>query len=127
MIRTEIELRFIIDMTKPTSDQERVLTLEALEICRKQRILRQQPTGDIDAVAARLLQSLPPTLRELRNETERDCLIAAMTRCRGNLVRVSALLGVSRPTVHDLLAKYDINANDYRRPPALEASVSVAS
>ena len=42
-------------------------------------------------------------LRTLRDEAERRAIIAALGRVNGNIVKASELLGVSRPTLYDLM------------------------
>jgi two-component system NtrC family response regulator len=48
-------------------------------------------------------------LRELRAGLERDAIRAALKRNRGNISQTAAELGVSRPTLYDLLAKFGID------------------
>jgi two-component system NtrC family response regulator len=44
-------------------------------------------------------------LRTVRENAERTAIVAALGRCNGNVVRASDLLGVSRPTLYDLMHK----------------------
>jgi two-component system NtrC family response regulator len=52
----------------------------------------------------------PPllNLRRLRDEVERRAVLNAMARSDGNIVRASELLGVSRPTLYDLLRRFGL-------------------
>ena len=47
-------------------------------------------------------------LRELRAGLERETIRAALKRNRGNVSQTAAELGISRPTLYGLLAKFDI-------------------
>lgn len=47
-------------------------------------------------------------LRQVRTEAERRAIQRALTKAGGNLSRVADLLGVSRPTLYDLLDKHDL-------------------
>ncbi|MDE2270363.1 MAG: PEP-CTERM-box response regulator transcription factor [Xanthomonadaceae bacterium] len=47
-------------------------------------------------------------LREVRAEAERRAIQRALNKAGGNLSRVAQLLGVSRPTLYDLLSKHDL-------------------
>ncbi|HEY9512030.1 MAG TPA: PEP-CTERM-box response regulator transcription factor [Rhodanobacter sp.] len=49
-----------------------------------------------------------PSLHQVRAEAEKRAIEKAMTNAGGNLSRVAALLGVSRPTLYDLLQKYGL-------------------
>lgn len=51
---------------------------------------------------------VPPTLRALRDETERRALIDALSRSGGNLSATARLLGVSRPTLYSLLRQHGV-------------------
>ena len=56
--------------------------------------------------------------RTARDEAERRLLIEALTRNAGNITRAARDIDVSRPTLHDLLRKHGIEADQYRRPGA---------
>ena len=47
-------------------------------------------------------------LRSVREEAERSAVITALARVDGNIVKASELLGVSRPTLYDLLHRLAI-------------------
>jgi two-component system NtrC family response regulator len=57
------------------------------------------------------------SLREARNRVERQIVVEALTRTRGNISRAAVELGISRPTMHDLLNKHQIAGRgiEYRR------------
>jgi two-component system NtrC family response regulator len=48
------------------------------------------------------------SLREARNRVERRVVVEALTRTNGNISRAALELGISRPTMHDLLHKHQI-------------------
>src|SRR5206468_1033945 len=54
------------------------------------------------------------SLRQARDRAERAALVDALVKTRGNISRAAKLLGVSRPTFHGLVAKYQVNAHDFR-------------
>jgi two-component system NtrC family response regulator len=47
-------------------------------------------------------------LRTVREAAERQAIVAALARANGNIVKASELLGVSRPTLYDLMKKLAI-------------------
>ena len=57
---------------------------------------------------------LPLNLKEVRNRAERDAVGRAMTAAASNISRAAELLGVSRPTLYDLLARHDLMPQDRR-------------
>jgi two-component system, NtrC family, response regulator len=58
------------------------------------------------------------SLREARNRAERQVVVDALTRTRGNISRAAIELGVSRPTLHGLLEKHAIDSRELRLPSA---------
>jgi two-component system, NtrC family, response regulator len=54
------------------------------------------------------------SLREARNRAERQVVMDALTRTRGNISRAANELGVSRPTLHGLLDKHGIDSRELR-------------
>jgi two-component system NtrC family response regulator len=45
-------------------------------------------------------------LRHVREEAERQAVIRVMARCDGNIAKAAELLGISRPTLYDLLNRF---------------------
>jgi len=58
----------------------------------------------------------PQTLQQARDEAERRLILDVMTRNAGNVTRAAREAGISRPTLHDLLRKHDIDVQRFRRP-----------
>jgi two-component system NtrC family response regulator len=50
----------------------------------------------------------PATLRQARERAEREIIESALARHAGNLTQVAAVLGISRPTLYDLLEKHKL-------------------
>jgi two-component system NtrC family response regulator len=59
---------------------------------------------DIDAEEA------PLNLRQVRDEAEYKAIVKALARVDGNIVKASELLGISRPTMYDLMGRHGIKA-----------------
>jgi two-component system, NtrC family, response regulator len=47
-------------------------------------------------------------LRSIREQAERQAIVAALSRSNGNIVKASEMLGVSRPTLYDLMHRLAI-------------------
>jgi two-component system, NtrC family, response regulator len=62
--------------------------------------------ADLGLTAGRELPVL--TLREVRDDAEKRALLQALAAADGNVTRAAALLGVSRPTVYDLIGRHEI-------------------
>ncbi len=54
------------------------------------------------------------TLKQAREETERKLVIAVLLRAKGNISAAAKELDISRPTLHDLMKKLDIDPADFR-------------
>jgi two-component system NtrC family response regulator len=53
----------------------------------------------------------PLNLRQVRDEAEYKAIVKALARVDGNIVKASELLGVSRPTLYDLMERHAIKAS----------------
>jgi two-component system NtrC family response regulator len=66
-------------------------------------VLRAADFG-LAAPAAEELRSL----RDVRDEAERDAVVRVLSRVNGNLSRAAEMLGISRPTLYDLLNRFGL-------------------
>jgi len=66
-------------------------------------------------LAAPLLDTATVSLREAREEAERRTIIAALERSQGNISRAASAIRVSRPTLHGLLAKHNLQRADFKK------------
>ncbi|MGB7404651.1 MAG: PEP-CTERM-box response regulator transcription factor [Pacificimonas sp.] len=79
------------------------------------RVKRATIMADGDRVAAADLDfedadDAPPlNLRQAREEADRKAIRAALSRTENNISGTSKLLGVSRPTLYDLMKQYEID------------------
>jgi two-component system, NtrC family, response regulator len=90
-------------------------------------------TADDLGLDAGGMQRRIPTLREVRDEAERRAVIEALAAADGNVSRAANLLGVSRPTVYDLIQKLElaspgteINGDSEKSRKAAHGGASVA-
>ncbi len=49
-----------------------------------------------------------PTLKEARDAVEKRVIEQSLTKTGGNITKAATILGVSRPTLHDLISRHDI-------------------
>jgi two-component system NtrC family response regulator len=60
-------------------------------------------------------------LRVARQRAEVQAVRQSLAVTKGNLSRAAEMLGVTRPTLYDLLAKYGIDSGQFTKPPPAEA------
>jgi two-component system NtrC family response regulator len=68
--------------------------------------------ADLDLQAADLEPA--GSLRQARERVEREALVDVLSRHRGNISKAARSLEVSRPTLHGLLDKHNIDASTFR-------------
>jgi two-component system NtrC family response regulator len=56
-------------------------------------------------------------LREVRQRAESKAIRVALTKCFGNISKASEMLGITRPTLYDLMSKYQLSAEGYSKKP----------
>jgi two-component system NtrC family response regulator len=66
---------------------------------------------DLDQVIADNPQTPELSLRVIRENAERSAIVTAMARVNNNISQAADLLAVSRPTLYDLIKKYNINTD----------------
>jgi len=54
-------------------------------------------------------------LREVRQHAESRAIRVALTKCFGNISKAAEMLGITRPTLYDLLSKYEMSAEGYSK------------
>tara|TARA_B100000678_G_C18210550_1_gene503167 strand:+ start:110 stop:1474 length:1365 start_codon:yes stop_codon:yes gene_type:complete len=64
--------------------------------------------GDLDLESANAADAAPLNLKCAREEVDRHVIRKALARTEGNISGSAKLLGVSRPTLYDLLKQYDL-------------------
>ena len=69
---------------------------------------RRVTAADLDLAAAEPAETIE--LRQVRELADRRAITRALARADGNIAGASRLLGVSRPTLYDLLKSYDLGA-----------------
>lgn len=84
-----------------------------MENCIKRAVIMSEG-GRIEAVDLELpgtgQEAEPLNLRQVREEAERQAVLRALSRVGGNIAKAAELLGVSRPTLYDLIGRYQIPA-----------------
>lgn len=78
-----------------------------LENCIKRAVIMadgsQITRDDIGLDLAENLDSEFIDLRRIRDDAERNAVVTALSRANGNVVRAAEILGISRPTLYDLM------------------------
>ena len=66
--------------------------------------------ADLDLADKELEDDDVLNLKSAREATDRRVIRHALARCEGNISNTAKLLGISRPTLYDLLKQYDLHA-----------------
>ena len=61
-------------------------------------------------------------LREVRQRAESKAIRVALTRSYGNISKAAELLGITRPTLYDLMNKYGLTAEAYSKKSVVNAN-----
>ena len=64
--------------------------------------------GDLDLNTPQPDGDLPLNLKSARESADRRVIRHALARSEGNISSTAKLLGISRPTLYDLLKQYDL-------------------
>ena len=82
-----------------------------MENCIKRAVIMadsSQITTEDLGLSAAPMEEEPINLRQIRDEAEYKALVKALARVDGNILKAAELLGVSRPTIYDLMSRHGI-------------------
>ena len=83
-----------------------------LENCMKRAVImadgQQISADDIGLAGSNTSESDDLNLRKVRDEAERGAVIAALARLNGNVAKAADVLGISRPTLYDLMHRFGL-------------------
>lgn len=74
--------------------------------------------ADLELTESSMAQ--PLSLKEARLASDRQTIEGALRLSGGNISMAAKMLGISRPSLHDMLAKLDIRAQDFKTSPNRE-------
>ena len=57
-------------------------------------------------------ETLPLNLKEVRNRAERDAVARALHMSASNVSRAADLLGITRPTLYDLISRHGLQSDE---------------
>jgi two-component system NtrC family response regulator len=71
-------------------------------------IMTEGPQIGVDDIGLPAAVREPFNLRQVRDEAERKAIVKVLSRVEGNMARASELLGISRPTLYDLINRHNL-------------------
>jgi two-component system NtrC family response regulator len=107
-------LHFSPDALAQIAHHEWPGNVREMENCIKRAIIMADGpaiTADDLGLSGAPVEEEPFNLRQVRDEAEYRAIVRALARVEGNIVKASELLGVSRPTLYDLLERHGIKAS----------------
>ncbi len=90
------------------------VTDNSVEVADLHRIISSEHQDTANEGARQFAISTELTLRDDIARADRMKIEATLERCKGNVSKASALLGVSRETLHNKIRRYGINTHDFR-------------
>jgi two-component system NtrC family response regulator len=96
----------------PGNIRELENTVERAVLLARDRLITAADLGLDGAAAA---ADAPPSWRETKRQAERQALLEALARTRGNVSQAARELGLSRPMLHELIIKHRVSIGDFRR------------
>ena len=71
---------------------------------------QQITAGDLELpVDEDRVDAMPINLKQVRDDAERNAIVRALASSNNNLAQAARLLGISRPTLYNLLEKLEID------------------
>jgi two-component system NtrC family response regulator len=64
--------------------------------------------ADLGLATHDMVENEPLNLRQVREEAERSAVVKALARCNGSVAQAAELLGISRPTLYDLMNRFNL-------------------
>ena len=68
---------------------------------------------DLDLPCANQGNVKKQTLKDVRESLDRDFICEALATNNWNMARTAEQMGVTRPTLYDMIKKYDLQKQDY--------------
>jgi two-component system NtrC family response regulator len=107
-------LHFTPDALAQISHHEWPGNVREMENCIKRAVIMADGpaiTADDLGLSGTPVDEAPFNLRQVRDEAEYKAIVKALAQVEGNIVKASELLGVSRPTLYDLMERHAIKAS----------------
>ena len=82
-----------------------------MENCIKRAVIMAdgpQITAEDLGLSSEPVEEAPINLRQIREEAEHKAVVKALARMDGNIAKAAELLGISRPTLYDLMNRHAI-------------------
>jgi len=106
-----VSVNYLLGYPWPGNVRELQNRVQRAIIMSEDTVIEPEDLGFTPEISSAPVLELPATLREVRDKVERELIAVAIDRHNGNIMKTADELGVSRPTLYDLMKKHNLSSS----------------